>query len=323
MELKQLRDAQFPDNMAPQQNRHTDQIMNAMLPAAVSGERFEFSGRAGGLSCYVAGDGPPLLLVHSVNAAASAAEVRPLHEHYRASRRVFSIDLPGYGFSERSDRAYTPRLMTDALHDTLAQIRARCGNTPIDALAVSLSCEFLARAAAEAPASFRSVALVSPTGFRGHRAWREPAGSTRAMPWLYRALRGPGWGGALFRGLTRPNVIRYFLRRTWGARAIDYALWQYDILTTRQTGAEYAPLHFLSAGMFSADIHTVYEQLTLPVWMSHGVRGDFTDYRGKVIVATRPNWCFNIFETGALPFFEVPAAFIANYDAFLDRAAQA
>ena len=104
--------------------------------------------------------------MHSVNAAASAAEVRPLHEHYRATRTVFSVDLPGYGFSERSDRVYTPRLMTDALHATVAEIRARCGEAPVDALACSLSCEFLARAAVEAPAAYRSIALVSPTGFR-------------------------------------------------------------------------------------------------------------------------------------------------------------
>lgn len=90
------------------------------LPAAVSADRFEFDSAAGRLSAYVAGQGLPLLPVHSVNAAASAAEVRPLHEHYRASRTVFSIDLPGYGFSERSDRPYTPRLMTDALRAIVA-----------------------------------------------------------------------------------------------------------------------------------------------------------------------------------------------------------
>ena len=83
----------------------------------------------------MAGQGPPLLLVHSINAAASAAELRPLHEHYRASRTVFTIDLPGYGFSERSDRAYTPALMTDALLAMVAQIRRRCGDVPVDALA--------------------------------------------------------------------------------------------------------------------------------------------------------------------------------------------
>jgi hypothetical protein len=292
-------------------------VMIPALPAALSGERFEFDSRAGRLSAYVAGEGPPLLLVHSVNAAASAAEVRPLHEHYRATRKVFSIDLPGYGFAERSDRPYTPRLMTDALHATVEQIRMRCGDAPMDALAVSLSCEFLARAAVEAPAAFRSLALVSPTGFRGLRQWREAPGSTRGKPWLHTVLCGPGWGDALFRGLTRPGVIRYFLARTWGSRTIDEALWEYNVLTTRRPGAEHAPLHFLSGGMFSADIHTIYEKLSLPVWMSHGIRGDFTDYLGKSIVESRPNWSFTVFPTGALPYFEMAERFDTAYDAFL------
>jgi pimeloyl-ACP methyl ester carboxylesterase len=293
--------------------------MTPALPAALGGERFEFASQAGRLSVYVTGQGPPLLLIHSINASASAAEMRPLHEHYRATRTVFSVDLPGYGFSDRSDRPYTPRLMTDAVHAVAEQMRARCGPAPIDALALSLSCEYLARAAAEAPGVYRSVALVSPTGFRGLRPWRGAPGSTRGQPWLYRALRGPGarWGGALFRALTRPGVIRYFLRRTWGSKDIDEALWTYDVLTTQVAGAEHAPLHFLAANLFSADIHTVYEQLELPVWMSHGVRGDFTDYRGQVIVQGRRNWKLSIFPTGALPYFEVPDDFFTTYDRFL------
>ena len=299
--------------------------MTRELPAAVSGERLEFASPAGRLSAYVAGQGPPLLLVHSINASASAAEMRPLHEQYRASRTVFSVDLPGYGFSDRSDRDYTPRLMTDAVHAVTEQMRMRCGPAPIDALALSLSCEYLARAAAEAPDRYRSVALVSPTGFRGLRPWRGAPGSTRGQPWLYKALRGPGkgWGGAVFRALTKPGVIRYFLRRTWGSKQIDEALWAYDVLTTRVTGAQHAPLHFLSANLFSANIHTVYEQLEMPVWMSHGVRGDFTDYRGKVIVEARPNWQFTVFPTGALPYFEVPEEFNDAYDRILAMAPSA
>ena len=238
------------------------------------------------------------------------------------SRTVFLIDLPGYGFSDRSDRDYTPRPMTDTIHAVVAQMRARCGPAGIDALALSLSSEFLARAAAAAPAGFRSLALVSPTGFSGRRPWRGPPGSTRGMPWLHRALRGPGahWGAALFRGLTRPGVARYFLRRTWGAKEIDEALWRYDLLTTRRPGAEHAPLHFLAAGLFSADIHTVFERLDLPVWMSRGVRGDFTDYRGKEIVEMRPNWQFSVFPTGALPYFDRPERFCAEYDGFVGAA---
>jgi pimeloyl-ACP methyl ester carboxylesterase len=101
------------------------QVVDAELQPAVSGERFDTQGAAGRIAFYVAGSGPPLLLVHSVNAAASAAEVRPLHEHYRASRTVYSIDLPGFGASERSDRVYSPRLMTDALLQLLDAIAAR------------------------------------------------------------------------------------------------------------------------------------------------------------------------------------------------------
>jgi pimeloyl-ACP methyl ester carboxylesterase len=260
-----------------------------------------------------------MLLIHSINASGSAAEMRPLHDHYRMGRTVVAMDLPGFGFSERSDRNYTPRLMTDAVHAITDQIRARLGASPIDALALSLSCEYLARAAVERPGRYRSLALVSPTGFRGLRPWRGAPGSTRCIPWLYRALRGPGghWGGAVFRALTRPGVIRYFLRRTWGSKEIDEALWAYDLLTTKAPGAEHAPLHFLSANLFSADIHDVYEKLDMPVWMSYGVRGDFTDYRGRVIVEARPNWRFTVFPTGALPYFEKPQDFTDAFTEFL------
>ena len=293
-------------------------VADAELPPAVSGERIVTLGRAGRVACYVAGSGPPLLLVHSVNAAASAAEVRPLHEHYRATRTVYSIDLPGFGASERSDRVYSPRLMTDALLQLLDTIAARGHAVPIDALAVSTGCELQARAASELPDRFRRLALVSPTGLRGNAPRRGPAGATRGLPWLYRALRGPGWGGALYRGLTRPKVIRYFLGRTWGSQAIDEQLWAYDVLTARLPGAEYAPLYFLSAHLFSADILSVYESLTQPVWLSHGVRGDFTDYRGRRRLEALGNWRFSVYPTGALPYFELPGQFIADYDGFLN-----
>ncbi len=292
----------------------------AALPAAVSGERIEFDGRAGRLGAYVAGDGPTMLLIHSINAAASAAEVRPLHEHYRATHRVVSVDLPGFGFSERSDRRYTPRLMTDALHDVTAQIHRRFGAEPVDALALSLSCEFLARAATESPAAFRTIALVSPTGFSGATPRPGPPGATREIPFMLKALRGPGWGGALYRGLTRPAVIRYFLRRTWGSKDIDEGLWRYDIQTARQPGAEFAPLHFLSGVLFSADIPRIYGQLAMPVWMTHGVRGDFTDYRGASQVRDRPNWHIDVMQTGALPQFERLDEFCRLYDRFRQRA---
>ncbi len=303
------------------------------LPLPLAGERFDLEQRAGRLATFLAGPAgparagpelaltsplPPLLLVHSVNAAAGAAEVRPLFDHARAMRPVLAIDLPGYGLSDRSDRAYTPRLMTDAVLDAADALCARFGVAAVDVLGVSLGCEFVARAATEVPARFRRLALVSPTGLSGTRPRRGAAGSVVGPPWVLRLLRGPGWGRMLFRGLTRPAVIRYFLNRTWGSPNIDPALWRYDVLTTRVPGAEHAPLYFLAARLFSADIGDVYERLTQPVWLSHGTRGDFTDYRGKAALLQRPNWRCTVFpDTGALMYFEQPQAFCSALDDFL------
>ncbi len=283
------------------------------LTPALGGERISFSG----VNCYIDGSGPPLVLVHSVNAAPSAAEMRPLYEHYSATRTVFAIDLPGFGLSDRADRRYDPRLMTDALHALAEQVRVRCGAAPIDALASSLGCEFLARAAAEQPTRWGRLAFVSPTGLNGLKPRRGAPGSTRAMPWLHTLLSGRPWSRALYHTLTRPAVIRYFLQRTWGSKAIDETLWAYDVLTTRASGARFAPLHFLSGGLFSQDIHRIYEAVSQPVWMSHGVRGDFKDFRGKRLVKDRGNWRTTVYQTGALPYFEVPSAFFAGLDEFL------
>ena len=276
---------------------------------ALDGQLCSIPSQNGVLRAYVKGQGKPLLLVHTVNAAASAAEVRPLFDWMSQHRTVYAIDLPGYGASERADRLYTPRLMTDAILDLARYIRTQHGDQPIDAMAASLSCEFLARAAAEQPTTFRTLSLVSPSGMTGFKLRQAAEGSTYGQDWLLSTLKGPGWGRFLFKGLTRPGVIRYFLNKTWGSRAIDETMYEYAVWTTRQPGAEHAPLSFLSAQMFSADITTVYDRLHLPVWMSHGVRGDFVDYRGKQRFTSRGNWRFTVFDSGALPYFEHPQAF--------------
>ncbi|HEU5099980.1 MAG TPA: alpha/beta fold hydrolase [Roseiflexaceae bacterium] len=296
------------------------------LPPALKGERREFASRAGRLSYYVAGpsivDGAaPLLLIHSLNAAASAYEVRPLFDHYRQSRRVYALDLPGFGFSERSERDYTPRLYTDAVLEMLAEIGRESGAEPVDALALSLGSEFLARAAVEQPGRFATIALVSPTGFRrGDSFYGSPA-SSRGLPFLNKLYEFPLWAQALFDLLNSRASQRYFLARTFGSHeAIDQGLLEYDYLTAHQPGARHAAYAFISAIPFGADINRVYDSLALPVWMAHGVRGDFTDYSGTGKLATRPNWEQRVFQTGAIPYFELPGEFFAAYDAFVERA---
>jgi pimeloyl-ACP methyl ester carboxylesterase len=292
------------------------------LPPAVTAPMQVLQTAAGRVAVYhaeKAGQGsglPPLLLVHSVNAAASAAEVAPLFAHYRCTRTVVALDLPGYGHSERGDRAYTPRLMTDALLAVVAWMRTTYHAEQVDVLGVSLGCEFVARAQSEAPAHIRRIALVSPTGFSRSKRRHGPPGTTLVKPWLLKLLSRPGWGDRIFRQLTRPGVVLYFLRRTFGSRDIDMTLWRQAVITAQQSGAHHAPLAFLSGALFSADINTLYETLTCPVWVSMSTRGDFTDYQGRDSVASRANWQFHAIEGGALPYFENLPAFTAVLDPF-------
>ena len=295
------------------------------LPEPVPGQRFELSGAFGQVAVYgQASASPsqsaPLLLIHSINAAGSAYEVRPIFEHYAGRRPVYAFDLPGYGHSQRTDRVYTPRLMTDALLAVVAAIRERHGMQPIDAMALSLSSEFLARAASEQPDLFRSVALVSPTGFDRRGPRLGPAESNRGMPAVYRAVTVGLWRRALFDMLVSRVSIRYFLEKTFGSKHVDEGLVAYDYATTHQRGAEYAPYSFLSGFLFSDDVTRLYDALRLPVWMVHGTKGDFQDYSGKGRIEGHPNWTVDVLQTGALPHFEVLDQFAARYDAFLAHA---
>src|SRR5689334_16051533 len=73
------------------------------LPPAIDAERKQFLSKESGLLSYYAdtsAEGTPLVLIHSINAAASSYEMRPLFNHFRTMRPVYALDLPGFGFSE-------------------------------------------------------------------------------------------------------------------------------------------------------------------------------------------------------------------------------
>lgn len=301
------------------------------LPDVLSGQRRELNDpKAGRISFYVDGPGPsdqgtdgkeqpPLLLVHSVNAAPSAHEIKPLFDWFKTKRRTYAIDLPGFGHSDRSERTYRQRLMVDAVHAMLAHIHTENGNQAIDALAVSLSCEFLAKAALEAPESLRSLALVSPTGFAQKSPNHGPPEADCGRPGVYRVLSFPPLGRPLFRLLTSAPSVRFFLKKTWGGKEIDEEMFRNSLRMARYPGAHRAPFHFVSGFLFSADILPVFEALEQPVWLSHGVTSEFSDFSRATGVADKDNWQITTFQAGAMPYFELTEEFIETYEVFLDQ----
>lgn len=289
----------------------------ALLPDALRGERRSCTRRAGPITYYAKGSGTPVLLIHSINAAASACEVRPIWEAAPADWCVYAPDLPGFGHSDRSDRRYHRDLYVDAILDMLDEIELRHGSTPVSALALSLSCEFLARAALRAPARLSSLALVTPTGFqKGSSRLTGPAGGTREFRGVHRFVTLPLLRDALWSALVSRVSMRYFLEKTFGSKAIDEGLLAYDYASAHQPGAQHAPFAFVSGRLFSADIRRVYGALELPILMAQATKGDFADFSEAHWVDSLPNWTRQSYPTGALVHFEQPEAFMAHLQDF-------
>ena len=108
------------------------------LPPAIAADSGHVEVRGvGGIGYYkdVSGEGPAVVLIHSVNAAASAYEMRPLFEAFRGRRRVFALDLPGFGRSQRGDRDYGPARDAEALERVIVGVASPHGD-PRDAVAL-------------------------------------------------------------------------------------------------------------------------------------------------------------------------------------------
>lgn len=235
------------------------------LPDAVRAEREQFySQTAGWLNYYhdTHAEGRPLLLIHSVNAAASAYEVAPLFEYFRAQRPVYALDLPGFGFSHRDDVNYTPQIFEDAITDMIA---LEIGE-PVDVVAISLGSEFVARAALTLSRYIRSISLISPSGFgrpdTGRATQRANAGNLSNV--AYQILSLPLWGRPLFDLLTTRRGIDYFLQQSFVGE-ITPGFVEYAYVTAHQPGAHHAPLHFVSGRLFTQNVRTiVYENVKTP-----------------------------------------------------------
>lgn len=296
-----------------------------IAPATLAGERRHLAHAGHRIAVYLSArclqrdalHEAPLLLVHGVHAAASAADVRPLFEHYAARRPVLALELPGFGASDRVDRPYDPALMGGAVLAALDHLQSLGFEAPADVMAVSMSCEFVARVALEQPQRLRSVALVSPTGLEGWRREAYADGATAHKPWLLALLRCPLWSAPLFKAMTSRASLRRRLRRAWGSQRIDERLLDDAHASARQPGARHAPLAAASGALLTRGVTALYRALALPVWLAHGSHGAHADCDGVQRLGPRAHWRRDRFETGTLPYFEAMRDFGARYDAFL------
>ncbi|MBK1617065.1 alpha/beta hydrolase [Lamprobacter modestohalophilus] len=282
------------------------------LPEALNAQRAELrTAQAGRIAYYhdPAGEGRPLVLVHSINAAPSSYEVKPIFEHYAGHRPVYSIELPGFGHSERADRPYSAELYANAIRVLLEDVV----QAPADLLALSLSTEFAARAALGSPASVASLVLISPTGFS--RRPLPPMGLGRG---LHGVLGAPLWSQGLYDLVASKRSIRYYLGKSFRGQP-PQAFLDYAYATSHQPGARYAPLIFLSTQLFTRNaVDKLYARLTkLPV-LAIADRDPYVTFEElDDLVSRQPNWQHETLAPHlGLPQWEQPEALFDALDRF-------
>ena len=287
------------------------------LPQAINAERSDFHMRNGlRLSYYsdTRASGTPLVLIHSVNAAASAFEMKKLFEHYRGKRPVYALDLPGFGFSERADISYTPDLFTKAVLEFLQTQVSKAA----DVIALSLGSEFAARAALTAPTIFNSLTLISPTGLNFKRDARasDKAGKTGGNDTFYRIASNPLWAKAFYDIIATPASIQYFLKDSF-VGDVPEDLKTYSYLSSHQMGAEHAPLHFISGKLFTPTIEKVYERLSVPTFIIFDQDAFVSFEKLPDLLEANPNvQALRLTPSKGLPQFEMPARTAEALDGF-------
>lgn len=284
------------------------------LTSAFSADRYSFELPGFGRVGYYAdtrGSGRPLLLLTSINAAASAYEMRPIFQAYQGKRPVYVLEWPGFGSSDRPDVRYSPALMVTALKGMVGLI-----GQDVDVVALSLGSEFAARTALEEP-RIRSLALISPTGLGDAQGATQVAAAEQKAEDLYRRLTNPLYAGALYGLIATKFSIRLFLNGSFEGQP-DPGLVEYSYLSTRQPGARYAPFYFISGLLFTPDAYSqLYTRLTQPTLVLYD-RDAFVNFnRLDELTRARANvTAVKVTPTKGLPQFEQLGKVTQALDAF-------
>jgi pimeloyl-ACP methyl ester carboxylesterase len=107
----------------------------------------------------------PLILLHDFYPGASNFEYRSIFSALADNFRVFALDWLGFGMSEHPNIAYTGEFYAHMLTGFVRDVVAR----PSFVIANGLAANVAVRAAADSPALFERLVLISPEGMAGLR----------------------------------------------------------------------------------------------------------------------------------------------------------
>ena len=282
------------------------------LTNLIGGEEGGFEWRGRRIAFTKRGSGPPVLLVHGIHAAAWSYEWHDNVDYLATGNTVYTIDLLGFGRSDRPAIRYSARLYISLISDFVHQVVAE----PCVLVATSLSGAYAIVLGARDPERFPAIALIAPTGLV--RLNKQSGVSNEAGRLVVEA---PIVGTAMFNGLVSRRSLRYYLEKTYADDTIvtddlvDIYYW-----ASHQRGARHAPAAFVS-GQLNIDVRHALRRLTQPallIWGEEGAAAPIEEYRG--FRAIKPDLELAVLTpAGDLPHDERPDDFNVILSTWLTR----
>jgi pimeloyl-ACP methyl ester carboxylesterase len=282
------------------------------LTNLIGGEEGGFDWRGRRISFTRRGTGPALLLIHGIHPAAWSYEWHDNVDHLALTNTVYTLDLLGFGRSDRPAIRYSARLYISLISDFVDQVIG----DPCVLVASSLSGAYAVVLGARDPQRFPAVVLVAPAGLvRLNRA------STIAGEAGQLAVDAPIVGTAMFNALVSRRSIRNFLQKAYADDSIvTDELVEIYYWTSHQRGARHAPAAFLS-GHLNIDVRQALRRLTqsaLLIWGEEGTTPVLEESRG--FRTLKPDFETAIVSpAGDLPHDERPDDFNVILSSWLNR----
>jgi pimeloyl-ACP methyl ester carboxylesterase len=246
-----------------------DQLTNL-----IGGEEGGFEWRDRRIAFTKHGEGPPILLIHGIHPAAWSYEWRNNVDALSRANTVYTIDLLGFGRSDRPAIRYSARLYISLISDFVSRVI----DAPCVLVASSLAGAYAIVLAARDPHRFPAVALIAPSGLVRQN---EPVGLGGEAGRL--AVDTPIAGTAMFNALVSRPSLRRSLRNSYSNDAlVTRELVEIYYATSHQRGARHAPAAFLS-GHLNIDVHNALRRLSQPallVWGEQSSIAPVEEFRG-------------------------------------------
>jgi pimeloyl-ACP methyl ester carboxylesterase len=283
------------------------------LQNPLGGEAGEFLWRGHRIAYTRHGAGSPVLLVHGIYAGASSFEWRNTVPGLLERHTVFTVDLLGFGRSDRPDVRYTPGLYQALLGDVVTRVIQE----PCAVVAGGLSAAQLVALAARDPRQIAALALVAPTGVAHRRELHATVGGASRL-----LLDAPIVGNAVYNGLTSWSSMRQSLEMLYADdRLVTKSLVDTHVNAARQPGGKHA-IAALMRGRLNVDVRASMRRVHQPALLLCGelARQNSVEHAHAFRVIKRDfEWAL-IQDAGDLPHDERPNEVNAILRSFLERA---